>query len=66
MKILVNDKTMVIPEGSSLAQLSNLIELPTRGIAVAVNNSLIPRKDWVSYDLKNNDKIIIIKAACGG
>ncbi len=57
---------MDIPVGSSLAQLSNQLELPTRGIAVAVNHSLIPRKDWISYDLKANDSIIIIKAVCGG
>jgi len=57
---------MDIPVGSSLAQLSNQLELPTRGIAVAVNHSLILSIDWISYDLKAYDSIIIIKAACGG
>lgn len=37
-----------------------------RGIAVAVNNQVIPRTAWASTRLKDDDQIIIITAAQGG
>lgn len=36
------------------------------GIAVALNNQVIPRKDWTSTPLHPNDTILIITATQGG
>lgn len=38
----------------------------SEGIAVAVNENIIPRSEWKKYQIQNNDKIIIIKAVQGG
>jgi sulfur carrier protein len=38
----------------------------TNGIAAAVNNSVVPKTTWEKFQLKENDKIIIIKATQGG
>lgn len=37
-----------------------------KGIAVAVNNTVVPKKEWINYTLKENDKVIVIKATQGG
>lgn len=37
-----------------------------KGIAVAVNNSVIPKAEWQNKTLNENDKITIIKATQGG
>ena len=36
------------------------------GIAVAVNESVIPKKQWSEYKIKENDTIIVITATQGG
>ena len=47
--------------------LSDLINMEnSMGIAVAVNDVVIPKTQWNTYTLKENDKIILIKATQGG
>jgi sulfur carrier protein len=36
------------------------------GIAVAINNTVIPKSDWNETPLNQNDEILIITAAAGG
>ena len=65
MKLKVNNQeveTGVI----TLSQFSQEQNLPTTGIAVAVNQRMVPRTKWDSYTLNEGDNIIIIKAVCGG
>ena len=66
MNIKVNNKMVTVPEGSSLFQLSQALELPEKGVAVAVNNQMVPRADWLDKKLAENDQVVVIKAACGG
>lgn len=65
MKLKVNDKE-VETEASTLSQFSQEQNLPATGIAVAVNNRMVPRTEWNSHTLQDGDKILIIKAVCGG
>ncbi|WP_137403563.1 sulfur carrier protein ThiS [Echinicola rosea] len=37
-----------------------------RGMALAVNDQVIPKSDWDHYQLSENDQILIIKATQGG
>jgi sulfur carrier protein len=37
-----------------------------RGLAVAVNNTVIPRTTWSNFQLNENDTITIIHATQGG
>lgn len=66
MNIKVNNKMVTVPEGSSLFQLAQTLELPEKGVAVAVNNQMVPRADWLDKKLVENDQVVVIKAACGG
>ena len=65
MKVFVNDKE-VETGATNLSQLSQELNLPAAGIAVAVNNRMIPRTEWDPHPLAEGDKVIVIKAVCGG
>ena len=65
MKIKVNNK-VIVTGVSNLLKLSQELELPSTGIAIAVNNRMVPRTEWEHFVLNENDELIIIKAVCGG
>lgn len=65
MNITINNKP-TDTQAENLAQLAAELELPLKGVAVAINNKMIPRTDWEATALAENDKVVIIKAACGG
>lgn len=65
MKVSVNNKE-VETGATTLSQLTEELSLPVQGIAIAVNNRMVPRTEWVGYTLTEGISIIIIKAACGG
>lgn len=65
MKVSVNNKE-VETGATTLSQLTEELSLPTQGIAVAINNRMIPRTEWTEYALSEGISIIVIKAACGG
>lgn len=65
MKVNVNQKS-VETTSTTLAQLIAELQLPQAGVAVGINNRMVPRTEWESYALNEGLNIVIIKAACGG
>lgn len=65
MKIIVNNREF-ITQATCLQMLAQELGLPEQGVAVAVNNQLIPRTEWSTYTLQEGASVVIIKAACGG
>ena len=65
MKLRVNNKE-VETWATNLSLFSQEQNLPITGIAIAVNNRMIPRTEWDTYALNEGDNILIIKAVCGG
>lgn len=65
MKILVNNKERE-SKAQTLTLLLEELGLPSMGLAVAVNNRMVPRTQWDSYALDEGINVVIIKAACGG
>jgi sulfur carrier protein len=67
MEVTINHNKTDLREGSSLFALLLSQELSEKkGIAVAVNNKVIPKAKWNSYILNSHDTITIIKATQGG
>ncbi len=66
MKLLINNQTTEMADGATLAAVAVARALPEKGVAVAVNNRMVPRAEWETFCLKENDNITIITAACGG
>ena len=65
MKLIVNGES-IEKDVKSLAQLLKTMDIPERGVAVAVNNSMIRCDNWADFSLSEGDNILVIKAACGG
>lgn len=66
MKIKINDEEKIV-SSSEISQLLLELEIPiSGGIAVAVNDNVVSRKNWDSFKIKENDNIIIITATRGG
>lgn len=67
MEIKLNNIIKVFPEKCSVQQLlDEVIPEKQKGIAVALNNSVIPKINWQVQILKQNDEVLIIKATQGG
>lgn len=67
MEISVNNKQEKLNEGISLEQLvTNHLGDKIKGVAVAVNETVIPKDQWNAFTLKANDNVLIIKATQGG
>ena len=66
MEIKINDLEVNL-EGDRVIDLFNEKHLDEqKGIAIAVNQSVIPKKDWANHKLKANDSILVIKPIHGG
>ena len=65
MKILFNQQPLEV-SANNLSDLSLELQLPTSGIAMAVNNRLVPRTQWQDFLLQDGMSILVIKAVCGG
>jgi sulfur carrier protein len=69
--ILLHGEPLVgfpIVEGATVASLLNHlgIEGGQKGIAVAVNDEVVPRSQWSAHALADGDRVEIIRATQGG
>ncbi len=67
MKVEINHHEVAV-EGDckTLLQILELENLDGRGIAVAVDNCVVPRDRWAITELVDGMKITVIRAVCGG
>lgn len=67
MNILLNSKPQEIADDLTLTLALHAFQINSlNGVAIAVNNIVIPKKDWESYILKPDDALVVIKASQGG
>ncbi len=67
MKIVVNNNEMELPDSTMLQHLLTELQLPSlQGIAVAVNQEVIPKINWSEHRLHERDAVLIIRATQGG
>ncbi|SDY59096.1 sulfur carrier protein ThiS [Hymenobacter psychrophilus] len=67
MVCYVNDLPHPVPPAGTLLQLLAALELAeTRGIAVALNDFVVPRTDWPAQPIQAHDRIMVIRATQGG
>jgi sulfur carrier protein len=67
MEIIFNSSIQEIQEQTSIQIILNdLIGEKQKGIAVAVNETVVPKTKWNSYVLQPNDNVLVIKATQGG
>ena len=66
MNVKINNTPFQLPEGATVSQVAEERNLPDRGVALAVNNQMVPRAEWNNTVLAEGDDIVILKAFCGG
>lgn len=65
MKVNVNNNPTET-SAVNIKQLAEQLNLPAAGVAVAVNNTMVPRTDWENTAIVEGSDIVIVKAFCGG
>jgi sulfur carrier protein len=67
MIVFVHNDAHKIEENTSINDFISLVlKIEGAGMALAVNENIIPKDKWDSFFLKENDTLLIIKAVAGG
>ncbi len=67
MNILINGQATDMPDNSTITSVLQHIEQHhTGGIAVAINDMVVPKSQWSDSQISDGDKVLIIKASQGG
>jgi len=68
MELKINNLTKQFTANSLTVQALLDLEIPLKqnGIALAINNTVIPKSDWNSHLIQETDDILIISATQGG
>lgn len=66
MNITVNNSSHLIDESMTIDQLIEQLNIDSKGIAIAVNLTVVSKENWTKTVLKEHDNITIIKATQGG
>jgi sulfur carrier protein len=67
MNIKVNNKMYELKDNCNLIDVLERAQITNRiGIAIAVNNIVVSKKEWEKYIVNDKDTILIINAIFGG
>lgn len=67
MTIYINEKPHETNDSPTIISVLDSLNLKSNnGIAVAINNAIISKQQWETFQLKPNDKVTVIKATQGG
>jgi sulfur carrier protein len=67
MTVFVNDQPRALAAGAQLADLLRELGLAERkGVAIAINDEVVPRSTWPTRALAEGERILVIQATQGG
>lgn len=71
LPLMVNGEPLHLPsddaERAPLDALLTHLEMPAvRGVAIAINDEVVPRSTWATHTLRPHDRVEIIRATQGG
>lgn len=67
MNVFLNNEPLEVNNSINLIEILELKNLKQKkGIAVAVNNQIIPKMNWDKHTINENDKLMVIQATQGG
>jgi sulfur carrier protein len=66
-EVVINQQNFQLPEHGTLADVLPLLQIAgAEGIAIAVNEEVVPARDWAGYVLREGDRVFVIRATQGG
>ena len=66
MRMTINGEPRDVPDGATIAELLAELELRTDGLALALNEDVVPRTEHTVRRLRDGDRVEIIVAVAGG
>ena len=66
MTIIINGDIKEIPNSLNLEDVLSLFSLPSQRVAVELNKTVVPRREWDTTTVTENDKIEVIHFVGGG
>ena len=66
MTVSVNGETVVVPPGSTMAQLLMQLGLGGKTVAVERNRAIVPRAQHATAELQANDQLEVVTFVGGG
>ena len=64
--IILNGQQKQIDDKTSVTQLLHSLDLAEKRLAVEINQEIIPRSEFETYQLDEQDKVEIVQAIGGG
>jgi sulfur carrier protein len=67
MEVTVNQQKYAVSETCSVEELVlKVLNRSVQGIAIAINQNIVPKSDWTAQQLHQGDEIVMITATQGG
>lgn len=67
MNISVNDQLISVSDHCTVADVVlQFCGDQQKGIALSVNQKVVPKSDWNNHTINSNDQLLIIRATQGG
>ena len=66
MKIYLNGEAREVPDNCTAQQLVETLGMAGKRIAMEINREIVPRSNYASHRLQQDDKIEIVHAIGGG
>ena len=66
IKIFINGDLKKFPSETNIVSVLESLNISSKHIAIEINENLIFRSDWQETNLKDGDKVEIVKAIGGG
>lgn len=66
MHIIINDQPMEFAASMTVSQLLDELARHSSGTALAVNQVIIPKSQWDTHIINDQDNILLFQAIAGG
>lgn len=66
MQILFNDEPMQCAEGLTIVTLLDQLRQLKPGVALALNQQILPRERWERQQVRDGDQILLFQVIAGG
>lgn len=66
MEIWINGEAKTVADGATISDLAGLLGLPDRGVAIALDDAVVPKGRWATMALASQARVEILTAVQGG
>lgn len=66
MNVVLNGEPRALDDGTTVAELLRSLDVPDRGVAVAVDAEVVPRGEWEARTLGDGAHVEVVQAVQGG